>query len=733
MKKIVLTLGTFFFVSSAALFAKGILQQAGKIVRETPTATIERCSVLDHEAYLESLNPNRATERQTFESDQQAWIAKEEQNPSARVVLNIPVVVHVVYNTAAENISDNQVRSQILVLNQDYSLTNPDANLIPSAFQSIAATCDINYCLATIDPSGNPTNGIRHVTTSTTSFSTNDNVKFTANGGDNAWNTTQYLNMWVCDLSGGLLGYGEFPTGSATNTYGLVMDYQCFGSNYTSYGSGFTLTSGYDRGRTATHEIGHCLNLRHIWGDDGTACTGSDQCADTPNQADENYGCPSYPSNASCSNSGDMSMNYMDYTNDACMYMFTNNQKTRALAVLNSGPYSTLKTSTACASSASGVDGGISAIISPGTSLCGTTFVPQVTLRNSGTTTLTSCTISYRIDANTNQTYNWTGSLASNATTNVTLSSMTTTVGTHTFTAFTSNPNNTTDVNTANDQQQRTFTVSASGQNLPYFEGFESTTFPQGGMTLNNPDVATTFARTTLAAKTGSASAFMDNFDYNALGEIDEMILPNLNLSSVSSPVLTFQVAYRLYTDPAASQTWSDTLRVWISTNCGITWIPVYGKWSSTLATVTPVFSATEFVPSATQWRLETISLSAYQSFSNVSIKFRHITGFENNLYVDDINIQNTTDVQNLVMTNDIEMYPNPSTGIVNMDVNLFNRDNLTINVTNSIGQTVSQVSDENTFGGRYVLDLSNEPNGVYFVEVITGTEKVVRRIVISH
>jgi len=733
MKKTVLTLGCLLFVSTAALFAKGILKQAGKITRETPTVAVERCSVLDHEAYLQSQNPNRATEVQAYEATIQNWITNQANNPTTQAVITIPVVVHVVYNTTAENITDNQVLSQIQVLNEDYSLTNPDASSIPSAFNSVKANCEIQYCMATVDPNGNPTNGIRRVSTSTTTFSTNDAVKFTAQGGDNAWPTTQYLNLWVCDLSGGLLGYGEFPTANATNTFGLVMDYQCFGSNYTSYGSGFTFTNGFDRGRTATHEIGHCFNLRHIWGDDGSACTGSDLCADTPNQADENYGCPTFPSNASCSNGGDMSMNYMDYTNDACMYMFTLNQKARMLAVLNSAPYNALQNSAACQSSSSGVDGGISAIISPGTSLCGTSFVPQVTLRNSGTTTLTSATINYRIDANTNQTFSWTGSLATNATANVTLPSMTTTVGTHTFTAFTSNPNNTTDVNTANDQQQRTFTVSSSGQNLPYSEGFESTTFPQGGMTLNNPDAATTWARTTLAAKTGSASAFMDNFDYNANGEIDEMILPNLNLTSVTNPVMTFQVAYRLYTDPAAATPFSDTLRVWISTDCGTTWTQIYGKWSSTLATVTPVFSTTEFVPTATQWRLETLSLSAYQSYSNVMIKFRHATQYENNLYIDDINIQNTTDVQNLVMTNDVQMYPNPSTGVINMDVNLFNRDNLTINVTNSIGQRVSQVSDENTFGGHYVIDLSNEPNGVYFIEVQTGTEVKTRRVVISH
>ena len=621
-------------------------------------------------------------------------------------------------------------------MNEDFSRTNPDATNTPSIWSTIAANCDIQYCLATVDPSGNPTNGIerRNISTNTT-FSTNDNVKNFATNGLNAWPVTQYLNMWVCNLGGGLLGYGEFPTGSASNTFGLVMGYTCFGSNYTSFGSGFNLITAYNRGRTSTHEIGHCFNLYHIWGDDGSACTGSDACADTPNQADEWYGCPSGVQ-VSCSNTasgGDMYQNYMDYTDDICMNLFTTNQKSRMLAVLNNAPYNALQTSTACQSASAGVDAGISAIITPGTNLCNTTFTPQVTIRCNGTTTLTSATINYRIDAGPIQTYNWTGSLATNATANVTLASMTTTAGTHTFTAYTTNPNSTTDANAANDQSQRTFTVSSIGQNLPYFEGFESTTFPQGGMTLNNPDAATTFARTTVAARTGVASAYMDNFDYNANGQIDEMILPNVNLSSVTNPVMTFQVAYRLYTDPNAATTFSDTLRVWISTDCGATWVQLYNKFSTTLTTATPVFSTVEFVPTTAQWRLETISLNAYQSFSNVMIKFRHITDFENNLFIDDINLMNTTDVPNLVMENEINLYPNPSTGIVNLDVNLFNRDNLQINVTNSIGQRVSQVSDENTFGGRYILDLSNEPNGVYFIEVQTGTEVVTRRIVLSH
>ncbi|HTF03980.1 MAG TPA: T9SS type A sorting domain-containing protein, partial [Bacteroidia bacterium] len=415
------------------------------------------------------------------------------------------------------------------------------------------------------------------------------------------------------------------------------------------------------------------------------------------------------------------------------MNLFTLQQKSRMLAVLNNAPYNALQNSTACQASSAGNDAGISAIISPGITLCGGTFTPQVTIRNYGTNTLTSATISYRVDMGPIQTYNWTGSLTTNSTANVTLSSMTTTAGTHTFSAYTTNPNSSTDANAGNDQSQRTFTVSSTGQNLPYTQGFESTTFPPSGCTINNPDAATTWARTTAAASSGVASAYMDNANYAANGEVDEIVLPNFNLSSVANPVMTFELAYQLYTDPNASTPFSDTLRVWISTDCGVTWTQIYGKWSSNLTTTTPTFSTTTFVPTANQWRLETVALGAYQSYSNVMIKFRHTTDYENQLYIDDINIQNTTGVESTMLANEINLFPNPSTGIVNLDVNLLSRDNLVINVNNAIGQRVTQVSDNNTYGGRYTLDLSNEPNGVYFIEVQTGTEVVTRRIVISH
>ncbi|MBL7807887.1 MAG: hypothetical protein JNN28_08745, partial [Saprospiraceae bacterium] len=246
-----------------------------------------------------------------------------------RAVVTIPVVVHVVWYNNAQNISDAEIQSQIDVLNADFRRTNADAGNTPAAFQGVAADCEINFCMATQDPSGNATNGIQRRQTTVNGFSTNDNVKFFNTGGLDVWDRDKYLNIWVCNLSGGLLGYAQFPGGPAS-TDGVVCDYAYFGT--------INSTPPFDKGRTATHEVGHWLNCYHIWGDDGSSCSGTDNVGDTPNQADENYGCPTFPQ-VSCSNgpNGDMFMNYMDYTDDACMNVFTTGQKNRMQSLFSAG------------------------------------------------------------------------------------------------------------------------------------------------------------------------------------------------------------------------------------------------------------------------------------------------------------------------------------------------------------------------------------------------------------
>jgi hypothetical protein len=247
-----------------------------------------------------------------------------------REVTRIPVVVHVVYRTAEQNISQQQIDSQIAVLNADYRRANPDVSKTPAVWQPLTADPRIEFFLATQDPAGNPTSGVTRRQTTASSFGTDDAVKSTARGGTDPWPADRYLNLWVCQLRGGVLGYAQFP-GGPPSTDGVVITFSGFGTTGTA-------AAPFNLGRTATHEVGHWLNLFHIWGDDGTGCAGTDNVADTPNQAGPNFGCPTFP-HTSCSNgpNGDMFVNYMDYVDDACMVMFTAGQVTRMEATL-SGP-----------------------------------------------------------------------------------------------------------------------------------------------------------------------------------------------------------------------------------------------------------------------------------------------------------------------------------------------------------------------------------------------------------
>ena len=245
--------------------------------------------------------------------------------------VRIPVVVHVVYNTDAQNVSDDQIRSQITALNADYQKLNADVSSVPEPFRSRVGNPLVRFELAVRDPDGKPTTGITRTSTTETEFFYSgpkaDAVKFASRGGHDAWPRDRYLNLWVCRLGERLLGYASFP-GEVPETDGVVI-------TSTGFGTTGTAQQPFDKGRTATHEIGHWLNLFHIWGDDRGACTGSDQVRDTPNQAADNANCPTFPHRTCGSKStGDMFMNYMDYTDDACMFAFSKGQVVRMEATL---------------------------------------------------------------------------------------------------------------------------------------------------------------------------------------------------------------------------------------------------------------------------------------------------------------------------------------------------------------------------------------------------------------
>lgn len=285
-----------------------------------PTLSERKCGSMDILGHQIAEDPSILERQQEIEEFTQKVINNGSVAEKQAVVYTIPTVVHILYSNTAENVSDAQVFSQIQVLNEDFRRTNADASNTPSAFVPVAADSEIEFCLATIDPNGNPTNGI----TRTSVSGSPSNPQTSAGGGVDAWPTGDYLNIWVVNLGGGLLGYAQFPGGNPA-TDGIVI-------TTSGFGSGGSASAPFHLGRTATHEVGHWLNLRHIWGDGG--CGQDDQVADTPLSDASNGGCNT--GHVSCG-TVDMVENYMDYSDDGCMNIFTMGQAARMRALFEPG------------------------------------------------------------------------------------------------------------------------------------------------------------------------------------------------------------------------------------------------------------------------------------------------------------------------------------------------------------------------------------------------------------
>jgi len=244
-------------------------------------------------------------------------------------LITIPVVVHILYNTNSENISNAQVQSQIDVLNADYQKQNADTAEIPAYYRSLAANCGFRFGLALADTNGQATTGIIHKYTTNTYFTIEDDIKSAATGGDDGWDRDRYLNIWVGNLTGGLLGYSSVIGGDKATDGVVVL--------YTAFGTVGTATAPFNLGRTTVHEVGHWLNMIHTWGDD--SC-GNDYVADTPPQQAPTYGDPSGII-LSCGNTpyGNLYQDYMDFTDDIGMHLFTNGQKARMLTLFAPGGF----------------------------------------------------------------------------------------------------------------------------------------------------------------------------------------------------------------------------------------------------------------------------------------------------------------------------------------------------------------------------------------------------------
>lgn len=279
--------------------------------------------------YIQSIkaSPKVLTAINDAETFTQNRIAqKSASRLSADFIIRVPVVVHVLYYQASQNIPDAVIKEQIAILNRDFRRQNSDSVNTPDRFKPYAADAQIEFVLATADPMGRPTTGIVRKPTTVQYWQMDDQIKYTKSGGDDAWDSRSYLNIWVGDMRS-LLGYAS-PIGAPADKDGVVINFSAFGSKNAS--------EPYNMGRTAVHEVGHWLGLKHIWGD--TYC-GDDNVEDTPKQGNFTSGCPSGVRSTCEGNgaSGDMYMNFMDFTNDACMNLFTKGQKERMRIMFEDG------------------------------------------------------------------------------------------------------------------------------------------------------------------------------------------------------------------------------------------------------------------------------------------------------------------------------------------------------------------------------------------------------------
>lgn len=413
-------------------------------------------------------------------------------NRGSRSAVTIPVIVHIIHNAGETpgtgyNIDYSYIVSQIQEANLNLRALMADTINIPTAFKPFEADCEIELCLALIDTNNNilPEIGVNRVDINTVPGQ--DDSKHNAGYGltdfdsivktYTIWDPDRYFNVWVANLSGGVLGYAQFPEGSGLPGFGLpglatgptsdgvVMHYEYMGAPSLS------TNTDLNNGRIFAHEVGHWLGLRHIWGD---ANCGDDFCADTPPQENNNQGtCPSFPhkANNTCSPSsgpdGEMYGNYMGYVNAACMNIFSQDQKARMQTVLANSPRRGILTSSNVCQSPFPYNAAVTQIILPPDSSCTNDIDGQIKLTNQGTNTLTSVDIYYSIDGGPQSLLTWTGTLASGASTTINLATITTISGNHTYEVFidtlTLNGSNTDGWTTNNTLVKPFYSVNGNG------------------------------------------------------------------------------------------------------------------------------------------------------------------------------------------------------------------------------------------------------------------------------
>ncbi|MBL7912538.1 MAG: choice-of-anchor J domain-containing protein [Bacteroidia bacterium] len=624
----------------------------------------------------------------------------------------IPVVFHVIYTNAAGNISDAQIIDQIQILNKEFPRQQADTVLTPAAFKPFAAPFNVEFRLATIDPSGNCTNGINRIYNSISNCSVKeDDVKSLS-----YWPSNKYLNIWLVQsmhysgqsgCGGG--GYATFPGGSPTldgiNIRGdLISNIGTAASN-----SGW----GNFKGRYLIHELGHWFNLRHIWGD---ANCGNDLVSDTPPHVNDNSGCPTFPrrANNSCGGGpdGEMFTDYMDYTNGPCLNMFTAGQVARMTAAINSplsGRNNLWSTSNL---NATGTN-------DPYNYPVACTAVPDVLPFG----TIVACIsdsvkfTDYSYGGNsTSRLWNFAGNPATSLTDSI-VKVKYNTPGVYTV-MLTKNYLSASKTSTFTNKVYILKDSANASYPMPFFEGFENAaTFNTDWIAVNKNNDAAIWQNDNTTYYTGFKCASITNFNQIA-PSTDDLISPAIDLSASVSNTLSFVLHYAL-----RGATNSDKLEVFISNNCGLTWFPLYNKTGSSLKTV-PAPQTISYIPipASTEWREEKVNIDDSYLGSSTRFKFTFTSGGGNNIFIDEINLNgiSTVGIKDNFFTGVIKLFPNPANESLNLNYTLKNKTAVQFEITDVLGKvcltqtnnTINEGENTNTF------NTSSLKPGVYFIRL---------------
>lgn len=555
----------------------------------------------------------------------------------------IPVVVHVVHSGSAvgtgTNIPDSQIFEQIRILNEDFRRLNADSNRTPAEFLPVAADANIEFVLAKQDPDGLPTNGIVRIQGPKTTY--NPETDAVLIGQLSQWNPVEYMNMYVVPLVQPFIGYASFPISDLPGLNfsptpaiidGVTIDYRFFG-----VGGNATSAS---LGRTATHEVGHYFGLRHIWGDGG--CGVDDFVTDTPEQDNSNTICNANPTRFSC-NSNDMIQNYMDYTPDACMNLFTLGQVERFNAVLENSPRRvTLVNNRATQSPVlETIDLSLLRIIEPVDAICELTVTPKVEVQNVGSSKITSARVSYIKNGIVVESKRFSLDLDTGESSILEFANSTLAARNNQIEFRITQANDQADLNQENNSKFSN-PVLQGEINLPYTFGIQN--FPDNWL-ISNPDQSFTWERRNLTIGGQSQQAvFIRHFEYESPGQLDYFISPTIDLSKFPNAQLVFEVAHAPYNQAG----FQDELIISVSQDCGSTFDLVdvnYQKSGTRLETSPP--SLEEFIPTSNdQFRTEVFNLSDFKDLGKVRVSFVTRNAFGNNIFLRNIRILPTEELR---------------------------------------------------------------------------------------